>query len=135
MMSVGIMAFDYGGRRVGVATVGSDLEGPTAQAVLSNNPGIYVEINDLITKYKPRKLLVGLPHNLDGEETEQSRLCREFAKYLERYKLPVILYDETLSSERAKERLGKTSRKARHKQLDALAAQIILEDYLSYGKK
>lgn len=130
-----ILAFDYGSRRVGVATIGGNFDSPTAQVVIGNTPGLQVEIKDLITKYKPRKLLVGLPHNLDGEETDQSKLCREFAKDLERYKLPVILYDETLSSERAKERLGKVSRKIRHQQLDALAAQIILEDYLSHGKK
>jgi len=130
-----ILAFDYGNRRIGVAASGGAFGQPTAQLTIQHSDSLQADIEKLIQEYKPKKLVVGLPHNLEGEETQQSKLCREFAQSLERYKLPVVVYDETLSSERALSRLGKTSRKDRKDRLDAMAAQIILEDYIAYGIK
>jgi putative Holliday junction resolvase len=130
-----ILAFDYGERRIGVAAGGGKFGKPTRQRVLKNSLGVNVDIKNLIAEYKPRLLVVGLPHNLDGEETNQSAKCREFASSLEEYKIPVVLYDETLSSERARDRLGTHSHKAQREDIDSMAAQIILEDYIAYAAK
>lgn len=128
-----LLAFDYGSQRIGVAI--SNRARPIALKTIKNSDSLEHDIQALVDEYKPSKFVVGLPRNLDGEETKQTQLCREFAKYLEKYKLPVALYDETLSSERAASRLGPLTIHARRKKIDAMAAQIILEDYIRHATK
>lgn len=131
----GCLAFDYGSQRIGVAIGGGKLGRPEPLAILSNDQHSMHEIQNLINQHRPTKLIVGLPHNLDGEETAQSAECRTFARSLEDFNLPVIVYDESLSSERAEHRLGLVSLRKKKRQLDAISAQIILEDYLAHATK
>jgi putative Holliday junction resolvase len=128
-----MLAFDYGSRRIGVATLGGEYSSPTALKTLQNTDNLDNEIKEIIKSYKPKKIIVGLPRNLDGEETGQSKLCREFAGRLEKHKVPIVLYDETLSTERASSRLGPLKPIARRNLLDSMAAQIILEDYIRHA--
>ena len=77
--------------------------------------------------------MVGLPLALDGSEHEMSARCRRFAHQLEgRFGLPVALVDERYSSAEAEARLTERGLpwQARKGEVDALAAQIILQDYL-----
>jgi putative Holliday junction resolvase len=89
-----------------------------------------------VAEWKPQLFVVGLPLNLEGEETDMSRAARKFGAELgKRYQHECIFVDERLSSRAAGERFaelrasGGLKRKHASK-LDAMAAQIILENWL-----
>lgn len=131
----GYLAFDYGSQRIGVAVGGGKLGRPQALTIIPNDQYSISTIQSLIKEHNPTKIIVGLPHNLDGEETKQSIECRNFARQLEAFNKQVVLYDESLSSQRAEHRLGSLSIRKKKRQLDALSAQIILEDYIAHATK
>ncbi len=131
----GYLAFDYGSQRIGVAIGGGKLGKPQALSIIPNDTLAMGSIEALIKEHRPSKVIVGLPHNLDGEETSQSVQCRKFAHQLEAFHSSVVLYDESLSSQRAEHRLGSLPIRKKKRQLDALSAQIILEDYIAHATK
>jgi len=117
-----ILAFDHGLKLIGVARVDTfvKLVEPLGDIETDNT----AEIKSLIEQYQPIALVVGLPRGLEGQETDQTRSARDFAKQLEQYLLPVHLQDEALTSKQAEE--IKSDNQSEH----AVAAGIILEDYL-----
>ena len=130
-----ILAFDFGSRWIGVAV--GDTETRIASPV-----GVFegeraerriAEVESLLREWRPERLLVGLPLAMDGGEHELTRRARRFARQLEaRFRLPVDLADERLSSASAREDLrasGKGGREHKH-DVHALAAKIILQGYL-----
>ena len=130
------LGIDYGDARVGVAV--SDLLGITAQGVKTiKNTGIkklLAELKEVIDEYKPEKIVIGLPKNMDGSEGVRAQATREFAKRLEEiYDGKIIFWDERLSSMGAKRYLNETNTrgKKRKEVLDTVAACIILEGYLT----
>ncbi len=130
-----IIAFDFGTRYLGVA-VGQTVTG-TASALkhlkMRDGGPPWVEIENLLEKWQPQQLVVGLPLNMDGSESEMSRMARRFANRLHgRTGLPVECQDERLSSYEAKSRLAPGS-KTRHQggAVDSIAASVILEHWLS----
>lgn len=129
-----VLAFDFGLKRIGVA-VGETLLGqarPLATLVGEANAARFAAIGKLIQEWQPARLVVGLPRALDGTEHQMSARCQRFAQQLEgRFGLPVILVDERLSSSEAETRLRDAGLtwQARKQQVDAVAAQIILQDY------
>jgi len=78
-------------------------------------------------------LVLGLPHNLDGSEGPRAQSTRAFARNLnKRSPLPVLLWDERLSTQAAERTLleADQSRKRRAEVIDKLAATIILQGAL-----
>ncbi len=131
-----ILGIDYGDARVGVAV--SDLLGMTAQGVKTiKNTGIkhlLTEINEVLTEYKPEKIVIGLPKNMDGSEGFRAEATYKFAKKLETvYDGEIIFWDERLSSVGAARYLNETNTRGKKRKnvLDTVAACIILEGYLS----
>jgi putative Holliday junction resolvase len=125
-----LLGFDYGRRRIGVA-VGQTVTG-TATALLTlaarDGQPDWEAVTALVEQWQPGALVVGLPLQLDGSDSELSRQAERFARRLEgRYKRPVHLMDERLSSRAAEQ---SRSRKGARQELDALAAQVILQDWL-----
>jgi len=132
-----ILCFDFGLRRIGVAV------GQTAtwtanslETVRHHQNPDWQAIDRLVAEWKPSTLLVGLPLGPEGEETEMSRAARDFGARLEkRYSLDTRFADERLSSREAGERFatlragGELKRKDAGR-LDAMAAQVILENWL-----
>src|SRR5690606_38103682 len=99
-----ILAFDYGTRRIGVAS--GDTLTRTARALTTlerNNEVIpWSAIDKLVREYQPARLVVGLPWNMDGTPTLLTETSRTFAAELKaRYNVPVALVDERLSSREA----------------------------------
>lgn len=125
-----IMAFDYGLKRIGVA-IASDSNVIALTTLQSDD--LWVKIKELIAEHQPTKLVIGLPRNLSGENTNQTKLAQQFGSKLgEITGLPIEWQDEAMSTERALERIGtKATIAERKKLLDQVAAQIILEDYLA----
>jgi putative Holliday junction resolvase len=117
-----VLAFDFGLKRIGVAVGEAELG--TAHPL----PAVFRfdEIQPLIAEWQPAALVVGLPTSVQGEAHKMTRQAEVFARRLEkRFKLPVVRIDERYSSVEAESRL----RGVKHKAVDSVAAQLILEQY------
>jgi putative Holliday junction resolvase len=133
-----LIGFDYGTRRIGVATGQEITRTATALTTLQsvNLKPDWDAISRIIDEWKPDALVVGVPYHMDGEEHEMTRAARKFGRQLAgRYHLPVYEMDERLSSQAAEEQLvaeraAGRKRKMRKEDIDSLAAQIILENWL-----
>jgi putative holliday junction resolvase len=138
-----VLGFDYGARRIGVG-VGNTFTGDArALSVVGNgdNGVDWPRVEAAVRDWRPNALLVGLPLMLDGSEQANSRTARAFAAELgTRFKLPVHLVDERLSSVEAASRFAdrRARGQARRKnanELDAIAAQIIIETWLKQNPR
>ena len=123
-------------RQIGVA-VGNRVTG-TSQPLttLRARDGVpdWTEIATLLKEWQPTQLLVGQPLNMDGSESELSRLAAKFGRRLEgRFQLPVAFMDERLSSFEAKEILREQGHKGDYREhpADSLAAHLILQSWLN----
>ena len=130
-----ILAFDFGSRWIGVAVGDTEtrLASPLGMFEAESADRRMVEVESLLREWRPDRLLVGLPLALDGTEHGVTRRARRFARQLEaRFRLPVELADERLSSASAREALRERGKGGReHKQdVHALAAKVILQSYL-----
>ena len=100
-----VLALDFGLRNIGVA-VGNSLS-RTAQplTILSAKDGVpdWAALTALSNEWKPDRIIVGHPLNMDGSESELSQRASKFARQVEgRLGRPVTLVDERLSSREAK---------------------------------
>lgn len=130
-----VLAFDYGTRHIGVA-VGQSVTGNAAPlAALPARDGVprWEQIGALIEEWQPRRLVVGLPLNMDGSESELAARARKFANRLHgRFGLPVALWDERLSSFEARGHLLERGRRDfRAGGVDSLSAVLILESWFA----
>ncbi len=129
-----VLAFDFGEKRIGVAT-GETLLGsahPLTVICAESNDDRFAAIGKLIAEWRPVQLVVGLPTHADGTPHEMTRLAQKFAERLKRhYHLPVAFADERLTSLDAEARLRETGRDSRaiRPLLDAVAAQLVLQTW------
>ncbi len=122
------MAFDFGMGKIGVAVGQKVTRSANPLTILRARDGIpnWDELGALIKEWQPGQLVVGLPLNMDGTPSEMSRLAEKFSRKLHgRYNLPCDTTDERLSSFEAAEYAEKDQ------QVDAIAAKLILETWLS----
>jgi len=128
----GVLAFDFGERRIGVAG-GEKLLGithPLCTIDSELNDVRFTRIAQLIQEWQPEALIVGLPTHADGTEHDMTRRARRFANQLKgRYRLPVWLVDERHTSLLAEEMLAEAGLRGRKQKpaLDQVAAQAILQ--------
>jgi putative Holliday junction resolvase len=118
------LAFDFGTRRIGVAT-GNTLTGSAEplRTVGAEGEAAFDAIGLLVDEWRPDALVVGVPVHPDGAAHENTRRARRFARQLHgRFHLPVHEVDERYSTTEA--------RADGHRDLDAAAAAIILEQFL-----
>ncbi len=130
-----IAAIDYGTVRIGVAVCDPDriLASPVEVYQVRGESKDAAYFRELAKLDRLQGFIVGLPIHCDGGESQKSREAREFAKWLhEETKLPVRLFDERFSTAAAKDRLagGGLSRAKKKRQLDAVAALVLLESFL-----
>jgi putative holliday junction resolvase len=135
-----VLAFDYGQRRIGVASGDSVSRGASPLGSVAAGAGgvRWESIETLLHDYRPAVLVVGLPYNADGSESVSAERARRFAAELaQRYALPVELVDERYSSLEAQARLkderesGLRRRRVTKSDVDAGAACVILERWFS----
>ena len=134
-----ILALDYGDSRIGVSV--SDALHITAQGICvikrtKNLDEDIKKIEKYIKEYDTGLVVLGHPLNLNGERGKRAIVTEEFCEILkEKIDIPVVLWDERLSTkeaERALEAGGVNWRKKREV-IDMMAAQIILSSYLDYN--
>lgn len=135
-----LLGLDYGEKYVGVAV--SDPSGIMASPLESvyrkeenKLRKTYARIEEIVREYGVEKIIVGLPKNMNNTEGDSAVHCREFAANVERRTgLPVVLWDERLSSISANRVLMETGvrRENRKEVIDKIAASIILQNYLDF---
>jgi putative holliday junction resolvase len=131
MAATNILGLDIGEKRVGVARVNMQAKLPQALMTFDNDLSLIENLKLLIEEYQIDLLVVGLPRNLSGAETAQSKYVRDFCdKSLRQLNLPITLFDETLSSVTAESRLHKRNKYPKA-EIDSVAASVILEDYIA----
>lgn len=133
-----VLGFDYGTRRIGVATGNRISVSAQPLPALAANGGEpdWKRIDALLAEWQPETLVVGLPLALDGGEQSITRGARAFAAALgKRSRLPVQLVDERHTSQEAgrrfaEQRAAGAARRRDAANLDSLAAAVILESWL-----
>ena len=131
-----IMAVDLGKARTGIALCDKTelLASPLTQINEYNREKLLDKISDLAKEKRAELLVVGLPKNMDGSEGESARNARNFADELaEKTGLPVEMQDERGTTSTAHNYLNATDTRGKKRKsvVDAVAATIILEDYLN----
>jgi len=128
------LGIDFGEKRVGLAI--SDKSNLIASPFKTIN---YINKNDLVSQIEKivienniKNFVLGLPINMKGEDTAQTKTVRKFKESLSSLDLPVIYEDERLSSVSAKNSLILQNIKTGHNksEIDKTAAAIILQQYL-----
>lgn len=134
-----VMAIDYGDAHTGVAL--SDPTGflvGTTTTINSWRQEVVVDrLVELIGEHRPEEVVLGFPRNMDGTDGRKADRYRELAARLEEAAgMKVILWDErrtTIDAHHILFNQGKDGRK-RKKMVDAVAASLILENYLDYKR-
>lgn len=132
-----VLAIDYGDARTGIAI--SDYTGllvGTTDVIHSRKPDVTArEIARLAREHGAQRLVMGFPRNMDGTEGPRAALYRAFAAQVEAETgMPVVLWDERRTTVEAHQILSDCNYhgKKRKNTVDAVAASLILEGYLSY---
>jgi putative holliday junction resolvase len=130
-----VLGLDVGSRRIGVAV--SDPLGITAQGLETlqrkTKRQDFEQLQRVIQEYDVREIVVGLPLRMSGAEGIQSDKMQAFAEELrKRFRLPVHLWDERLTSVEANRLLRETdlSIEKRGKAVDRMAAILILQGWM-----
>lgn len=135
-----LVAFDYGTKNIGVATGQTITCSATSQTPLKARDGIpdWQQLEKLLAQWKPDLVLVGLPLNMDGTESEFSARARKFANRINgRFGVKIEMVDERLSSFEAKGEIMELggSRDYKNNPVDSIAARLILETWLEKNQQ
>ena len=139
-----VMAFDFGEKRIGVAignTVTAHAQPLTTLHVESNQDRL-AAIGKLVAEWQPARFVIGEPNHGNERPDEAmhpiARLAHKFGNRLrEKFRLPVEYVNEFLSSSAAEQLLNERDIKgvAQKDHIDAVAAQIILQNYLDQASR
>ena len=134
-----ILALDFGLRRIGVAIANTITATASALTTLParNGEPDWKLLDQVVAEWEPELLVLGLPYNTDGSESEMTVRVRQFRLQLaSRYSLQVAMTDERYSSVEAEALLrtarqqGTKSRRINKEDVDSLAAKLIAERWL-----
>ena len=131
-----IMAIDYGDAHTGIAVSDAllTLAGFTTVITAYRSEAVAAEIQRLIAEHGVQLLVLGYPRNMDGTEGPRAEKCAAFGETLRQVTgLEVILWDErrtTIDAHNILFQNGQNAKK-RKKTVDAVAAALMLEGYLT----
>lgn len=130
-----VAGIDFGTVRIGISICDPDwiLASPLEVFPAANwkEDGEY--FRELVQREAIVGFVVGLPIHCDGGESQKSKECRVFAKWLAaETALPIRMFDERFTTADAKRRMGGSgfTRDKKKKRIDAIAAQVLLESFL-----
>jgi len=121
---VNILGIDHGLKHIGLAIARSGVKIAYPLSTIDNDDETVTKLQKIIDEEKISTVVLGLPRNLSAEDTDQTKVVRDFQRVLEKHSIQTVFQDETSSTERA---YAKGATKA---DKDAWAAAIILQDYL-----
>ena len=128
------IGIDLGSKRVGLAL--SDkmnmIASPYRTLIVKNEQDLLDQLRLIIVDLKVKTIVLGLPLNMNGKDSAQTKKIREFKSVLSIFNLPIKLEDERLSSVSAKRSLVMQDIKTGHNksEIDKRAAAIILQQFL-----
>lgn len=133
-----LIAFDFGSRRIGVATANLHTRTATPLTTLDVGRDLpWDSLDAVIADWRPGRLLVGLPQGSDGAEAVAKQVRRFVGALIERYRIPVETVDESLTSAAASSELregrksGLLRRRVRKDTVDRYAACHIAEQWMA----
>ena len=131
-----ILGIDYGDARIGLALsdASATLCGRAWTLTEWNLDRAVAAIADVVRTEGVERIVLGLPKNMDGTEGPRAQLYRDFAAQLkERCGMPVSLWDERRTTIEAHQILHASGKRMKNhkKNVDAVAATLILEGYLA----
>lgn len=134
-----IMSVDLGKARTGIAVSDSGESFAFPKTVITeyNSEKLVEKISNYAQELKAELIVVGLPKNMDGSEGFRAQECKEIAeKIKEKTDKEIVLWDERCTTVSAHTALNYTDTRGKKRKnvVDAVAAVIILEDYLSFRK-
>ncbi len=131
-----LLALDVGEKRIGVALADSSVRIAIAYDTIEVDGTELQQIAKLIALESVDTVVVGYPRNQSGEATKQTDYAVAFADSLKEIAPHVEFQDESLTSVQAEERLKAQKKPYTKGDIDALAASLILQDYLelNYGR-
>ena len=134
-----ILAVDFGDVRTGLAVCDKSefLASPVCVLTERNSDKVAAFVTEKAKELKAEEIAVGLPKNMDGTEGFRAEACKEFAKKLEDISgIKTVLRDDRLTTVSAHRIMNMTDVRGskRKNTVDAVAAVIILEDYIAYRK-
>ena len=134
------LSIDYGLRRVGIAVSDEDKKYSFSRDFLYNDNSLYINLLLLIKQEKISRIILGYPLNFKSEKTSQTIEVEKYKQKLESVlqdnspTISVVLFDERLTSNLAKQNIISSGLKKKKRQnkglIDSTAAQIILQDYM-----
>jgi putative Holliday junction resolvase len=123
-----ILGIDYGEKRIGLA-ISDETQTLARELDILSPKEFWKSLNLLILNHSIGLIVLGWPLNMDGGETKKTREVESFKLKVEsETKLPVEIIDERLSSQMAEHIIGG------NKNIDSMAAQILLQNYLDKQK-
>lgn len=128
--SVNLVCLDVGEKRIGVAVADTSVRIAVPYETIEVDGGERAAIAKIVVTENAETLVIGYPRNQSGETTAQTRYVEEFAITLKDIAPNIVFQDESLTSVIAEQQLAAHNRPYGKGDIDALAAAIILHDYL-----
>ena len=124
-----VIGFDYGSKWIGIA-VGQTLT-RRARPLGAIKTGDWNAIKQVIDDWRPQRLIVGLPMNMQGEQQEMSARAERFGRQLEgRFGIATSCIDERLTTREAYTIAIDSGKRKTKQEIDSLAAALITESWL-----
>lgn len=128
------IGIDLGTKRVGLALSDSlnIIASPFKTLAFIDNNDLVAKLSKIINNNNVKTIILGLPLNMSGVDTEQTKKVRRFKDSLTKLNIPILFEDERLSSVSAKKSLVMQNVKTGHNkaEIDKTAAAIILQQFL-----
>jgi putative Holliday junction resolvase len=135
-----VMALDFGHKRIGVALSdpGQVLASSLQVIERKGQQRDLATVVQLVRQHEVGRIIVGYPRSLNGTVGRQAKVVERYVAVLEKklgdlsLDVPVVLWDERFSTVVADRLMAEAGRKGRErrKRIDAVAAAVILQDYL-----
>lgn len=134
-----ILSVDYGDKRTGIAICDKFemLASPVCVLTEWNAETLADKIIDIATEKKAEQIVIGLPKNMDGSKGFRAEACEELGDIIKgKCNIPVAFWDERLTTVSAHRILSDNNvrGKKRKNVVDAVAAEIILQNYIDSRK-
>lgn len=134
-----ILSVDYGDKRTGIAVCDKleMLASPVCVITEWNIDTLANKIIDVAKEKRAEEIVVGLPKNMDGSEGFRADACKELGEKLKNLtEIPIKFWDERLTTVSAHKILSDNNVRGKKRKavVDAVAADIILQDYIDSRK-
>lgn len=127
-----ILGLDIGDKRIGLARANAVAKLPAPIETILNDENTVTNLEEIIHREDVNTLVVGIPRNMDGDETPQSAKIRKLADTIaQQISIEMVFVDESFSSVRADEYIAGFKKQGFSQ--DSIAACFILQEFFTIG--